>query len=102
MPLSRMQFHHLIAQLPNARSYKQKRIYTLYGIKDNFILFKREKNMAKKPEKLPFDELWNIYQHLDYIDTQNVQRFIKQWMYSPACAILMAAGIYSYDGIRQL
>jgi hypothetical protein len=102
MSITKSVFTQMIHQLPDAKSIKRGKRYTLYGVRSGAINFKREGKMQKPPEELPIDELWAIYNNVDVIDTVSVKPYIKKWMYSPACAILTAAGIYSKGGLKQL
>ncbi len=44
--------------------------------------------------------LYNAYRALDNINTINIQQFITNRTYSPACAMLIAIGLYNKQGVR--
>lgn len=80
-------------------SITRKASYSNLQISENSMLFKR--NNTGKYWQINLDELFEAYRNLDNINTKSIQQIVTGRVYSPACAFLIASGLYKSDGKRN-
>jgi hypothetical protein len=96
--LSKNDFIRRLHELKKIQSKTGRATYSQVKVIDDSIQFKRDSTGNYR--KIRINELYDIYRRLDHIDTINVRPYISGWKYSPACAILIAIGLFNKDGIK--
>ena len=51
--------------------------------------------------KISVDDLYKAYKEMDSVNTTELKTYIKGWVRSPACALLMAMKLYDEFGKRM-
>lgn len=85
-----------LGQVHEAISVNSKH-YTDIHVSGNFIEFTRE---SQSHESIDIQNLFDAYEKENHIDTTILRKYIKGWKYSPALAILKAAGFYNEKGVK--
>jgi len=89
-----------IKLLETARSLTGRASYSQFDLNDNTLYFIRDSSM--KLGAIKVNGLYKAYLELDFINTRNVKPYFEpERVNSPACAILIAMGLYDKRGFRK-
>lgn len=85
--------------LKNATSKTGTASYSSFLLKGSKLYFKRDNKNTYW--EIDINQLYEAYCNLNFINTVNIQKYINGRVYSPACAILIAMGLYDEDGNKK-
>jgi hypothetical protein len=92
-------FVERLRAVSSAVSIKGSASYHSILVEGNKIFYTRESTGQR--ESIRLEQLYEVYKKENFIDTKVVSAYITRRTYSPAVAILMAAGLYDADGDRK-
>ena len=91
-------FKERIASIQFAVSITGRATYVQHEIKGDRIQITR--NNSGKPCTFSLTALYKIYTTSDVINSKIISNFITNKTYAPACALLIASGLYDTNGVR--
>lgn len=101
MPISKQQFIQRVRQLPPGVPSKTGRAsYSGFHLQGDSLSFVRD--VQHTNWRIDIGQLYVAYVQLEQINTILIRQYVKGRVYSPACAILMAMGLYNSAGRRIL
>jgi hypothetical protein len=92
-------FKQKLSALSEATSLSGSTVYhSIYCDWDYIHFIRSSRNV--RPEKIALKEMYQLYTSEPFINTSIAQNYIKGRVYSPTCALLIAAGFYEKTGNR--